>query len=147
MITEPIEPYSLGLVQKSPFVKRRKILGEVVAVMDLKLLTRRLTLIKPLSRALKRGEIHELVLTDEESARPGAEVNRAAYLCMFEIRSGGVIVVGDRVISGGVVLGRVVGFDETHFPNHINIVIKGEKFLTGNELGLDVGDVIEIVPQ
>ena len=140
-----VEPYSVGLVQRNPFVKRKKILGEVVAVMDLKLTTRRLVLIEPRSRALKRGEIHELIVTDEEGAKPGAEVNRAAYLCMFEVKDGGVIVVGDRVVSKGVILGSVVGFDETHAPNHINIVLKGEKFLTGAELGLDIGDLIEIV--
>jgi len=140
-----VEPYSVGLVQRNPFVKRKKILGEVVAVMDLKLTTRRLVLIEPRSRALKLGEIHELIVTDEEGAKPGAEVNRAAYLCMFEVKDGGVIVVGDRVVSKGVILGSVVGFDETHAPNHINIVLKGEKFLTGAELGLDIGDLIEIV--
>jgi len=140
-----VEPYSVGLVQRNPFVKRKKILGEVVAVMDLKLTTRRLVLIEPRSRALKRGEIHELIVTDEEGAKPGAEVNRAAYLCMFEVKDGGVIVVGDRVVSKGVILGSVVGFDETHAPNHVNIVLKGEKFLTGAELGLDIGDLIEIV--
>jgi hypothetical protein len=142
-----VEPYSAGLVQKNPFVKRRKTLGEIVAVMDLKLLTRRLILIEPQSRALKRGEIHELILTDEERAKPGTEVSRVAYLCMFEVKEGGVVVVGDSVVSRGVVLGHVVGFDETHAPNHINIVLRNDRFLTGAELGLDVGDPIEIVPQ
>jgi hypothetical protein len=40
-------------------------------------------------------------------------------------------------------IGDVLGFDETHEPNHINIIIAVKKRKTGKDLGLSIGDSLQ----
>jgi len=96
----------------------------------------------PPSRAMQAGEIHELALTDDASAAPGARVDRVAYVGFVEIAQGSVVVVGERVTLGGRELGQVVGFDCTHFPNHMNILIRGPVWQTGRGLGAVVEEPV-----
>jgi hypothetical protein len=35
-----------------------------------------------------------------------------------------------------------VGFDLTHFPNHMNLLIGARERKTGLELGLNLGDIV-----
>ena len=72
---------------------------------------------------MRQGEIFELICTAEPSAKPGGRVDEATYLGFCEVRQAGVIRVGDVVELAGQALGRVAGFDETHAPNHQNIVV------------------------
>jgi len=51
-------------------------------------------------------------------------------------------VIGDEVIADGVKIGEVAGFDETHFPNHMNILIRVKELKTGFEMGLKLGTSI-----
>ena len=62
-------------------------------------------------------------------------VQRIAYLGFFAVEREGVIVVGDEVSLDGKKIGRLAGFDETHMPNHLNVVICSETRATGQELG------------
>jgi len=94
------------------------------------------------SRAVPAGEIHELALTDDPAAEPGARVDRVAYVGFVEIVRGGVILVGDRVTLGQRELGQVVGFDYTHFPNHMNILIRGPRLQTGRDLKVMVEESV-----
>ncbi|AEH51399.1 DUF6917 domain-containing protein [Pseudothermotoga thermarum] len=138
-----VEPYSSGLLKEDPYAKKVVIMARVVAVLRGKLENRKLSLIPMPSRALKRYEIHELIVTDEQEAAPGKEVNKIAYLAFVEILNPGVAVVGDKVIlQDGKTVGRIAGFDETHMPNHENIVIKVEKRMSGEEMGINVDDLI-----
>ena len=121
------EPYESGIVKKDVFVKKRTITGEIVALTDLTLDSRGLQLIAPRSRALLKNEIHELIITDEMSASPGETVNNVIVVGFFEIKTGGIVVVGDTVTIGKIVIGEIAGFDVTHMPNHMNIVVKAEK--------------------
>jgi uncharacterized protein YuzE len=91
------------------------------------------------SRAIPGGEIHELVATDDPQARPGKVVDKVAYIGFFEVEEGGIILVNDRVTVEGQEVGQVVGFDFTHAPNHLNILIRTEAPVTGAELGLKPG--------
>jgi hypothetical protein len=91
------------------------------------------------SRAVPSGQIHELMLTDE-NAELKSTVNRVALLAFFEVETGGVLLVGDRVACGERELGRLAGFDETHMPNHQNVCLMGSDFRDGEALGLQVGD-------
>lgn len=50
---------------------------------------------------------------------------------MMEITEAGLIVIGDEVIADGVKIGEVAGFDESHFPNHMNILIRVKELKTG----------------
>jgi hypothetical protein len=75
------------------------------------------------SRCLLAGEIHELVLTDEVDAGAGDSVDRVAFLGFAEIRIGGVAERGDAVRLEGRRFGRLLGFDASHAPNHLNVLI------------------------
>ncbi len=103
---------------------------------------RKLDLITVPSRALRKGEIHELIHTDEKSARPGCRVNSIHYVAFFEIVDPGIVLAGDQVFRNQNCAGRLVGYDETHMPNHMNIPFYSEKGGTGVLMGLVLGDEI-----
>ena len=142
-----MEPYAYSLFKENPFSIKRIIKCSVVAVLQAKVDKRGLHLIQPISRVLKKNDIHELILTDESEARPGQIVNRIAYLAFIEISQGGVIVVGDEVYWNNNLLGTVAGFDDTHMPNHQNIILYSPKTLTGKELHIQVEDQILVQSQ
>lgn len=99
---------------------------------------RNLRMEKFTTRCLRSGEIHELLLcAPQESQRP--RIDRVAYLGFGEICSGGVVEVGDR-FSCHACTGHVLGFDETHYPNHYNVIIVAEPALCGERLDLRPGD-------
>lgn len=137
------DPYSRKLFDKNPYAACREITGEVVAVLDARLANRKLDLIKPPSRCLLRHEIHELILTTE-AAVPGGSVESVHYVAFFEVVQGGVAVAGHTVEIAGKVIGRLAGYDETHAPNHLNVVVHGPEGMTGGELGLKPGDRVVI---
>ena len=86
------------------------------------------------SRCVRAGEVHELVTTDH---RVGDEsIDRVGFLGFTEIRTAGVIDRGDEVWIGGHLVGRVLGFDACHFPNHYNILIQRDTPVTGQEIAL-----------
>lgn len=132
------DPYAAGKISANLYAKKRDVAGSLVVVLDGKMDNRDLHLIAPLSRCLCRGQVHELIMTDEESARPGARVQKIAYLGFFAVEREGVIVAGDEVWIAEKYVGRLVGFDETHMPNHLNIVLQAGKRLTGNEIGFSL---------
>ena len=137
------DPYRAGLFKKNPYAEKLDIKGNLVVVLSEKLEGRNLQLMTPISRALNRHEIHELIITDEEQAAPAQRVNNIAYLGFFEVLQGSVLVVGDEVFLDNQLVGHIAGFDETHMPNHLNIIIKRKERLTGIDLGAKVG--MEIV--
>ncbi|QGG47748.1 DUF6917 domain-containing protein [Heliorestis convoluta] len=133
------DPYSKGLLKVHPYAKKKDVTGELVAILDGKIENRGLKLIKPISRVLCEDEIHEIIITDEQDAAPGKEVNAIAYLAFFELKGGGVIVTGDEVYLKGKLIGQIAGFDETHMPNHINIIVKSAERYTGMEINAEIG--------
>lgn len=118
----------------NPYVDKRSVHGRIVCVLDARSERRGMQLELHPSRAVPAGEIHELAVTDDPTAGPGARVDRVAYVGFIEIVRGGVILAGDQVTLGPRQLGRVVGFDCTHFPNHMNILVRGPLWKTGREL-------------
>ncbi|MDR0469606.1 MAG: hypothetical protein LBH09_06490 [Peptococcaceae bacterium] len=136
------DPYASGMFKESPYFAKSDIEGKLVTVLQGTYEDRGLELIKPVSRCVKRYDIHELIMSDEEGAAPGARVDRIAYLGFVEILQGGVIIEGDGVFRNGECIGFVAGFDETHMPNHQNIVIRCEERVTGAGSGCALGDEI-----
>ncbi|MBO8168021.1 MAG: hypothetical protein H0Z35_02405 [Thermoanaerobacteraceae bacterium] len=134
-----IDPYQAGMFKSNPYAKKRDILGSLVVVLDGRLEERNLQLIAPISRAVLQGEIHELILTDEPEVGPKKKVNKIAYLGFFEVSQGGVMVVGDELSVAEKKVGTVAGFDETHMPNHLNIIIATDQRVSGLERGLELG--------
>lgn len=142
-----MDPYAGGLFQENPFSIKRSLKCSVVAVLQARMNRRTLHLIQPISRVLKEKDIHELIFTDEKEVQPGTIVNRIAYLAFVEISTGGVMVVGDEVYWNNNLLGTVVGFDDTHMPNHQNIILYSSEISTGKELQIQVEDQITIQSQ
>jgi len=101
-----------------------------------------LNLITPHSRAVKKNEAHELITTAEKGAAPGEVVNRVAYIGFFEVNEGGVKLTGDDVYIEGKLIGKVVGFDDAHMPNHQNIILYNRENKTSPELNINLGDKI-----
>ena len=106
--------------------------------MDLEVKKRGLQLIPSYTRALLKNEIQELIITDEKKAGPRKKVNNISYLGFVRIEEGGIVAVGDKAYLEGIIIGEVAGFDETHMPNHWNIVIKSSKKATGIELNAPI---------
>lgn len=137
-----VDPYKAGMFKFNPYAAKTPIKGNLVVVLEGKLEDRSLQLLTTISRALCKHEIHELILTDETEAGPGKQVNKIAYLGFFEVTDGGVMVAGDELSIGGKKIGVIAGFDETHMPNHLNIVVKADTRNSGVELGLQLGDEV-----
>jgi len=129
-------PYDPNLITPSVYGDRRPVVGEVVALLHVTFEERGLKLIQSKSRALVEDEIHELMITDEEAA-PGGVSDRVSAMAFFEVKEGGLIVVGDRVTLNDGFLGVVAGYDMTHMPNHMNVLLKVESL---EPLALSVGD-------
>jgi len=126
-------------VTLASYAANRPVEGEVVTVLASSHEARGLKLMTTYTRALRRDSIHELIATDEASKKPGDVVDRIAYLAFFEVRRGGVVVMGETLLADDKPVGTVLGFDETHEPNHINIVIGVARRQTGRQLNLSVG--------
>ena len=124
--------------------KRRHLKGCIITVSGSRSEKRGLRLIPQKTRALCKHEIHEMITTDEINAGPKKTVNKVAIVCFFEITQGSTLVEGAPVFINNNKIGRVAGFDDTHFPNHYNIVVISPQRFTGVEAGLSLGDEISI---
>jgi hypothetical protein len=118
-------PYDYSKITPDLYGLRRRIECEIVALLHITFKDRNLELIQTKSRALKKHEIHELMITDEE-AGPGETVNRVSAIAFFEVKTGGLVVFDDCVDVKGKNLGVVAGYDLTHMPNHMNVVVKAD---------------------
>jgi len=132
-------PYDFKRITSSVYGDKRPVEGEVVAVLHVKFHDRGLELIQTKSRTVKVNEIHELMITDEQDVAPGGGANRVRAIAFFEITRSGLIVMGDEVSLEGKTLGTLAGYDVTHMPNHINVVVKTESL---DEPVLRVGEKI-----
>ena len=133
------DPYASGKFAASPYAAKTDVTATLTVVLRGMMADRGLELIKPISRCVRRDDIHELILTDEPDAGPGCRVNRIAYLGFAAITAGGVLVSGDAVTLDGHRIGTLAGFDETHMPNHLNIVVKADRLSDGVERGAALG--------
>ena len=142
------DPYLTGQSHKLKCVAKKPVRMEFLMIMAGKLEERELKLIPQKARALKVGEIHELIITDEEEAIPGNNVHRVSYMGFALVSEPGIAATGDKVLLSerGREIGEIAGFDETHMPNHYNIVIKSDDRVDGQELSLKLEEKIEIIP-
>lgn len=124
---------------------KRDISAVFVAVMEGYTTSRGLNLIQSGSRAIRATEIHELMLTDDAGAGPSCTVDRISHVGFIEVTLGGVLKFGDQARVGERTIGVVAGFDLTHFPNHMNILLQGAELRDGLSLGLEPGDQIVFV--
>ena len=115
-------PYDYNRITRDVYGYKLPVAGNVVALLHVSFSDRGLRLIETKSRVVKKGEIHELMITDEKAV-PGGGADRVRALAFFEIEKPGLIVVGDLVKIGEIEIGFLAGYDETHMPNHMNIVV------------------------
>ncbi|HYI15536.1 MAG TPA: hypothetical protein VEX37_09100 [Thermomicrobiales bacterium] len=127
---------------KNPYVAKSDVSGRVVAVLRGVTDQRGLYLTAFRSRAVPAGEIHELMITDQD-CDVEMTVDRVALLAFFEVQEGGVILLDDQVTIGTRVVGSIAGFDETHMPNHQNICLRGE-LRDGESIEIRVGDPVRL---
>jgi len=55
-----------------------------------------------------------------------------------------VLVVGDEVVWKDRVVGIIAGYDDTHMPNHQNVIVAMEKRISGKDLGWRLEDRVLI---
>lgn len=139
------DSYSRGLHTRAPFPLKMEVRGMMVAVGETRREDRGLKLIVPFTRVVHRDEVHELQLTDDEDARPGYTVQRVANVGFFVVENSGVLAFEDEVWVGDRKVGKVIGFDTTHYPNHMNVFAKTEDRRTGMEMGVQLGESIRFV--
>ena len=139
------DPYSTPIVfTKIGETEKREMEGQLVAVLGLASDERGLVLIPQQARVLCKNEIHELVTTDEAEAGSGKSVNRIGVIGFFEVIQGGYVTAGDSISIEDKKIGKVAGFDETHFPNHYNIVVITPKRFSGLEASFQIGAKLSI---
>lgn len=102
-------------------------------------------------RALYRGEIYELFVTDQKRAKPGSTVKRYKILGHFEITQSGLIRTGDIVSVREEEVGRVVGYEPCKVlraPEQaiIHIFTKADEMKGSKELGIELGDQVVFSP-
>ena len=136
-MTDPYQNQLLNTV--SPCAAHFPVPGRIVCILHARAEARGLSLAPFPSRAVLQHEIHELIITAEQAA-PGQTVNRIAYLAFFEVLESGILWAGDTLRLGEQTLGQLIGYDMTHMPNHMNIIVRvSEPLKTGLELGLQLG--------
>jgi hypothetical protein len=136
------DPHRSGVLPERTYFKKREIRGELLLVSLLRLEGRGMHLEPIRSRALLKGEIHELIVSIQPALGPGSDARDVAYLGFFEVSQAGMSTLGDELWIGGQLRGRLAGYDLTHFPNHLNMVFAAESLQTGQELGLELGDPV-----
>lgn len=138
------DPYAQKMTNRTFFAAKADVTGRVVTVLRGTLESRALQLIAPISRAFSAGTIVEFISTDEPAAAPGTIVDRIGYVAFVELTVGGILLAGDVVEVDGKVIGTIAGYDDTHMPNHQNIILKTDGRITGEALGLTPGSSVLI---
>lgn len=137
------DPYRKGLASAVRFKSKRVVKAIQVVVLEGTIENRGLSLITPKSRCVREKEIFEFMVAEDEEVIPGGTADTVRYLGFAEVDVGGSITVGDRVMCEDRFIGRVAGFDETHMPNHQNVVLVPENNSRDAEKVLQVGSILE----
>lgn len=140
-----VSPRNEQAMSQVSYFKKKEVETKVVVVLDGELGDRGLRLTSYVSRVVRKGDIHEIIVTEETEAGPGSRVDRVVYLAFVEVVSGGVIVLGDKLLIEKRCLGEVIGFDETHSPNHLNLVVAASCPRSGRALGLELDQSVRFV--
>ena len=132
------DPHKEGSVDRTHYARKTELSARLFAVLDWRTEDRGMKLIPQLSRAVRRGDVLELVCTDQKDTGPGSKVNRVTYVGFVEVAETGLLLCGDTVSVREESVGRIAGFDETHMPNHLNVVLHSEQPGTGREMDLSL---------
>lgn len=97
------------------------------------------------SRCIPVGQIHELVTTTDRPTNAGDIVDNVGFLGFVEFKDPAMLCRGDEVWLGDLRIGTLAGFDESHFPNHYNILIRSDRLWTAGDVDLRPLDEIRFV--
>lgn len=136
------DPHKQQRVTRDHYYQKTEVGARVFAILDWAVEDRDMTLMPHLSRAVRRGDVLELATTDEADRLPGQTVQRIAYIGFMEVVDTGLILYGDQVKIGKEILGTVIGFDETHMPNHLNILLHVETHQTGRAMDVKLDALV-----
>jgi len=140
------DPYVAGGLPERWDSPHSSLEAAFVCILKPALENRGLRLILNQSRGIRRYDVHELILTDEDDAAPGGEVNRIAYIGFVEFATGGLLVAGQTVAVNGEAIGEIAGFNEDAMPNHQTIMVRQAARTTGHQHGYQLGATITFVP-
>jgi hypothetical protein len=121
--------------------KRARVEAVVCAVMNHDRHDRGLRLAEWQTRAVRQGDVHEILLVGPESVNPSEPIDNVSYIG-FATFEAGLLAVGDEVCIDDHLVGTVAGFDDTHLPNHMNICLRGE-LENGVSRGLKPGSTVK----
>lgn len=94
------------------------------------------------TRCVEQGSIHEIIIVEEGVLREKGIVQDTAYIGFTQFLTGGLLECGDLVYLNNMPLGELAGFDDTHMPNHLNILIQRDSLVTGIDLKCSFSDLI-----
>lgn len=145
-LPEPVEPdpYAAGLVSRHLRIIKDPLPARATGILTNVSYGRRMPLIPSSSRAVRLHDIHELVCTQQACA-PGQTVDDVGYLAFIVIEESGVLAVGDLVHVDDTLFGTILGFNEVHAPNHINIIVQVETLCSGLQAGWHPGTRLRFV--
>jgi len=133
-----LDPYASGRVSHGLRIVKNPVPAKAVGILSNFAHERKMGLIYPSNRAVRMNDVHELVCTAQDY-RPGEVVDDVGYLAFAVMEESGVIAVGDELQVEGEDFGTVLGFNEVHAPNHINIVIRIDQLTSGMQAGWQPG--------
>ena len=141
-MTGPGQRHEESNVNRAHYTSKTELTTRLFTVLDWSIEDRALHLISQISRAVRRGDVLEIICTDEKSPKPGAQVNRVAYIGYVEVSETGLLLCGDTISVQQEEIGKISGFDETPLPNHLHVIMQGDSNRTGYEMGLSLDDLI-----
>jgi len=102
-------------------------------------------------RAMYRGEIYEIFVTDDAGAAPGGTMKRFSLVGHFEVENACFVRTGDVVSVGGKELGTIVGYNQCKALRApelavIHLYVRAKKLVTGRDMGLKLGDKVQTKP-
>ena len=131
-----------GNINRAHYTSKSELTTRLFTVLAWRIVDGGLKLIPQISRAVRRGDVLEIICTDEKDARPGTKVDRAAYIGFVEVSETGLLLCGDTVSVQQEEIGGIAGFNEGHLPNHLHVIIQCASLRTGYDMELSLEDLI-----
>ncbi len=135
------DPYMNLLKDFVPDHEKTACFFRVMCVLSNTLKNRNLKIIHAPSRAICEKNVIEIIATDIHYINSKI-IKDASYLCFAECLSTAILFKGDRISLENKFKGIIIGFNEDHSPNHLNVVVGIEKEKTGKCLKVELGDKI-----
>lgn len=137
-----MDPYSSNI---DSVIVKQDLIGRIVTIHGTVRRNRGLNIIIQKTRAIKKGEIHELIITNNNILNSNRIIDDVAIIGFMEFLTTGLIKTGDKLYVRNNKIGEIIGFNETHMPNHQNIIIYSKKLITGLGLKLNFGNVVYFI--